>query len=218
MFDVIECKEPVVINCLIDQSHIESTVLVDTNEEVRNYMRRPDRNVTMGYSCESGDQVYPSPNYKYYANRNRRVQFLVKDVSTLIKQIDQDIQKSKSQISAMVRERFQKEEELRRNQAEIDRAEQEERKTTAKLRECVKQLRELNMQEEPPNLSDIESALKDTEVKLQACIKDASEKKEMYQKLYEEEQALSRALMDIEDQLKSDSVHSKQVKLTIKFI
>ncbi|CAD5125150.1 DgyrCDS13393 [Dimorphilus gyrociliatus] len=212
VYDVIECKEPVVMNCFIDQSRIESVILIETNEEARNYMKRPNRGVLVGYSCQSGDQLYPSPNYKYYANRNENVHFLVKDVSTLIQQTEQDINRFTRKYEQIRRERIMKDEELKKQQSELEKARKQQDETQKYLRRCQNSLNELNMTEEQdiPNIDEIEAALTEAAKALEHSAREKSRKQEIFDELVRQEERLSKVLLAMEEKLKSDGVHSKQ--------
>lgn len=62
-------SDPVVMNCLIDQTSLENVLLIPNNNvafELMSEARRVPANCVSGVTVE-GDVFYPDPNYRFYA-------------------------------------------------------------------------------------------------------------------------------------------------------
>lgn len=79
-------KDPVVMNCLIDQMAIESILLVPSTDraiQLLSNQARVPKNCRQGVTIK-GDKYYPDPNYKTYASRYHQARFLQVDTAELI--------------------------------------------------------------------------------------------------------------------------------------
>lgn len=91
VLDILEVKDSVVGNCLIDQRGIEHVILIKTAQEARNVMRNlQTRGVREAFTME-GDQIYPEPNYRYYSSNKERAQYLSTNVEDVISNCEQGL-------------------------------------------------------------------------------------------------------------------------------
>lgn len=78
LYDVIEIEDPIVFNCIVDQSGMENILLIPTDEraqELLSMQERVPRNCVQGVTMQ-GDKYYPDPNYRSYGSRQRRAKYL----------------------------------------------------------------------------------------------------------------------------------------------
>lgn len=87
IYSALEISDPVVANCLIDQTSLESILLIPDTEKAIELMsdrRRVPRNCQQGVTIE-GDRYYPDPNYKTYCSQYRDAQFLQVSAADMIR-------------------------------------------------------------------------------------------------------------------------------------
>lgn len=87
MFDNVVVSDPVVTNCIIDNSSLENVLLAPSNEvarqltyEARNVPRNCHQVVTI-----EGDMYYPDPDYRTYSGMSNKSRFLQVDVEDKIR-------------------------------------------------------------------------------------------------------------------------------------
>uniref|UniRef100_T1J0A2 Structural maintenance of chromosomes protein 6 n=1 Tax=Strigamia maritima TaxID=126957 RepID=T1J0A2_STRMM len=99
ILDMLDVKEVMVANFLIDRSKIETVLLIENNGEAREVMsKRPPEKCTICYTVE-GDKVFPFPYYRYYAAKgNRRAQYLQGSTDELMRNIEEDITDLRGQL------------------------------------------------------------------------------------------------------------------------
>lgn len=95
MLDVLQITDPVITNCLIDQSSIETIILTPTSElsmklmsDARHVPKNCARSITV-----KGDQFYPDPSYRSYACKQTTAKYLQINASELITQYETDLKK-----------------------------------------------------------------------------------------------------------------------------
>jgi hypothetical protein len=81
---MLNFKNNVIANALVDQRKIESVLLLPDRDVGRHIMEK-----NLPQNCQeaflmSGDQVYGYPSYKTYACRKENATFLMKDVQSAI--------------------------------------------------------------------------------------------------------------------------------------
>lgn len=78
IYDVLEISDNIVLNCLIDQSGIESVILILSNKraiELMSEVSKVPKNCKQAVTIE-GDRYYPDPGYRTYGSRYHQARFL----------------------------------------------------------------------------------------------------------------------------------------------
>lgn len=92
LFNVIKVKDPVVMNCLIDQCKIERIVLVETTESAI-HLTQDERNVPKNLSrvmlLKPLSEYYPAPNYRTYSVREQPLRYIQTNFTEIIKDLRQ---------------------------------------------------------------------------------------------------------------------------------
>lgn len=92
LMDVIKVSDPVVMNCLIDQRHIEEIVLVDSTEVaigMTQDLENVPQNLLRAVLLKPFSEFYPAPNYRSYATREKPVRFIQTNTSEFIAVLDE---------------------------------------------------------------------------------------------------------------------------------
>lgn len=106
-FRMLTFTSPVVANCLIDNNHIESIMLVDSNKEAMSLMENLS---TVPRCCNfsltlDSTQVYPSPSYRVYSLQNNIDPiFLQSDVSVAVNNLKREKAELERKINNLNRE------------------------------------------------------------------------------------------------------------------
>ncbi|XP_044745596.1 structural maintenance of chromosomes protein 6 [Coccinella septempunctata] len=104
LFDILEIEDPVVTNCLIDQSSAEAILLIPNDEramELLSNRANVPTNCLQGVTIK-GDKYYPDPNYKTYCSDYHQAQYLQTDSSELIRNLKQKIQSLQNQKQTVI--------------------------------------------------------------------------------------------------------------------
>lgn len=92
LFNVIKVKDPVVMNCLIDQCKIERIVLVE-NTDSAILLTQDERNVPKNLYrvmlLKPMSEYYPAPNYRSYSVREQPLRYIQTNFTEIIKDLRQ---------------------------------------------------------------------------------------------------------------------------------
>ena len=113
---MLDIKDPVVANCLIDQRHIEYVLLADSSDAGTNLMMSRQSGRYNQLFTVAGDHMFSQPCYRCYLGNGGRSQYLSVKVEELVLTLESE--KSKAS-EALQRAREQKQEtelERRRNE------------------------------------------------------------------------------------------------------
>lgn len=91
LMDVIKVSDPVVMNCLIDQKHIETVVLVDSTDtaiELTQDVHNVPQNLHRVVLLNPFSEYYPAPNYRSYALTEKPVRYIQTSFRDVIASID----------------------------------------------------------------------------------------------------------------------------------
>ena len=81
MYDVLDVKDPIVLNVLIEQCGIETILLIEHREEANRVMNRDrPRGASSAYTPD-GDQVMDS---RHYSNKQGRIGIIRKSVNDVL--------------------------------------------------------------------------------------------------------------------------------------
>lgn len=203
LLDNLEIEDPDVINCLIDQKGLEKIALIDTNHEARNVM---SNTATVPTNCSEaftalGDQLFPSPEFRYYSSSKQRAELLKENV-------EDQIREKKSELADTKRRLNEVEAMFADAQAELQQSRKEAGRLTAQLdsmrREEVKlssQIRELATVEEPEptNVSILEKMLQKVEGEISGIQEELMALKEQQMELRATLKAEAAKLREIEE-------------------
>ncbi|GFN77299.1 structural maintenance of chromosomes protein 6, partial [Plakobranchus ocellatus] len=142
VLDVIKCKDPVVINTLIDQRGIENVLLIEDPNVARNVMmRKPPQNARECFTA-GGDQAFCQPTFRYYSSDKTTVRFLMADVQAQIELLKTEEIKIQGELDSLMQQKISKQAEIVTNeklekgcQTQINRAKEEIRGFEFEIRE-----------------------------------------------------------------------------------
>ncbi|KAK9744457.1 RecF/RecN/SMC N terminal domain [Popillia japonica] len=144
LYDAIDIKDPVVANCLIDQTSIESILLIPSTEraiELLSDQNRVPRNCSQGVTIK-GDKYYPDPNYKTYASRYHKARYLQVDTGDLVRgceetlaELTSNMKNIKTEINAIVMDKTKQKRELAGLTKKVEKLRQTNVVTKRKLEE-----------------------------------------------------------------------------------
>ncbi|CAG9762184.1 unnamed protein product [Ceutorhynchus assimilis] len=165
LFDALVIEDPVVFNCVIDQTGAERILLIPNSDraiELMSDMRRVPRNCRQGVTI-TGDKFYPDPNYKTYASTYHRARFLQIDVNEHIQNVRETIEAAvnrKKTIQSQLQALRAELQNLLSNQAKL---EENIRKLTTCRQKIVKEYHELNNQAdaEVHNVTTLENEMRE---------------------------------------------------------
>lgn len=93
LMDLITVKDPVVMNCLIDQRRIESVVLVEDTEiaiELTSNEQNVPRNLQRVILLRPFSEYYPSPNYRSYTMNDKPARYIQVDMKEVISALERE--------------------------------------------------------------------------------------------------------------------------------
>ncbi|GFR92013.1 structural maintenance of chromosomes protein 6 [Elysia marginata] len=115
VLDVIKCKDPVVINTLIDQRSIENVLLIEDANEARTVMmRNPPHNAKECFTIE-GDQAFCRPTFRYYSSDKTTVRFLMADVQAQIDLLQLEDGRIQDEVDELMQQKTAKQAEVTKN-------------------------------------------------------------------------------------------------------
>lgn len=183
LMDLIKVTDPVVMNTLIDNKHIETVVFVDDSDSamaITEHVQNVPRNLGRVILLNPFTEFIPAPSFRSYALQRKPSRFIQTDFEEVI----ENAQQQKAQLEAKIADMNER---LRTTSAEardFDKNVQEKKKLIEQLmrkdKEYTEQLQELKNTEYPEeNLNDIlKQELADVEKKKRLCQKKLKELEE----------------------------------------
>lgn len=141
IYDMLIVSDPVVMNCLIDQTSLENVLLIPNNNvafELMSEARRVPANCVSGVTVE-GDVFYPDPNYRFYACPVDKAQYLQVAPTDVIRQLESEIGRLRNDKDSVGKELALKQHET---QAKLKNANEIENKIRALQKELLMLKRE----------------------------------------------------------------------------
>lgn len=96
LYDVIKCRDPVVMNCLIDQLSIETILLTDTKHVAENFTMQqeqvPHNLRKIIVATEPALEYYPDPRFRMYSFKIRPARLIQVNVDECIRCVKMCIQ------------------------------------------------------------------------------------------------------------------------------
>uniref|UniRef100_A0A1B0FCJ7 Rad50/SbcC-type AAA domain-containing protein n=1 Tax=Glossina morsitans morsitans TaxID=37546 RepID=A0A1B0FCJ7_GLOMM len=107
LMELIECRNPVVMNFLIDRMHIETILLTDKKniaESITSIRENVPHNLSkIVVLCSDSIHLeyYPVPHYRTYSNKIRRPKYLHINVNERVKHLEVEKSKLENQLSSL---------------------------------------------------------------------------------------------------------------------
>ncbi|XP_022920756.1 structural maintenance of chromosomes protein 6 [Onthophagus taurus] len=104
LYDIIEVKDSVVMNCLIDQLGIENILLIPSSNraiELLSERQNVPINCKQGITIK-GDRFYPDPNYRSYCSTYHQARYLEVDKAEVIKHNEERFNQVKGKIASVL--------------------------------------------------------------------------------------------------------------------
>ena len=145
LMDVIKVSDPVVMNCLIDQRHIESIVLVENTEvaiEMTQDVENVPQNLLRVVLLRPFSEYYPAPNYRSYAMTQKPVRYIQTSLKEVLEgmKTQKNVHETKLKSIAVVIKQFEgnaneKNQNVQDKKRQIDELQQKERNYDLELEE-----------------------------------------------------------------------------------
>ncbi|RUS90138.1 hypothetical protein EGW08_002105 [Elysia chlorotica] len=149
VLDVIKCKDPVVINTLIDQRSIENVLLIEDANEARNVMmRNPPQNAKECFTIE-GDQAFCRPTFRYYSSDKTTVRFLMADVQAQIELLQIEEGQIQDELDELMQQKTAKQAEITKNNQLEKGCQTQINRTKENVSRLKFEIRELQSVEDP---------------------------------------------------------------------
>lgn len=146
MFSMLTFTNPVVANCLIDNNHIETIMLINDTVEAMPIMEnssRVPRNCHFSLTLD-GTQVYPSPSYRVYSLQHPCEPVLLQsDVSVAVNNLKREKQELEVKIDCISQEFVNFEQSKSEKQQHLSKTRSETMLLKSKLDEYSKKIKEL---------------------------------------------------------------------------
>ncbi|XP_060877995.1 structural maintenance of chromosomes protein 6-like [Metopolophium dirhodum] len=184
LFRMLNFTSPIVANCLIDNNHIETIMLVDDTAEampMMENMSQVPRNCNFSLTLD-GTQIYPSPSYRVYSLQSRTEPVLLQsDVSVAVNNLKREKKELEVKINNLNKEFENFEQSKVEKQQHFDKTQSESRLLKAKYDEYQKKINELKSkceEEQDDRMATLTEEINDVDLKIAKAkeIKDNSMK------------------------------------------
>lgn len=213
LMDLITVKDPVVMNCLIDQRRIESVVLVEDTElaiELTSNEHNVPRNMQRVVLLSPFSEYYPSPNYRSYTLNEKPARYIQVDMKEVLSafETEKEILSKKLQ---MINDKIG---ELQQNVREQNKHVDEKKSLVQKLSQ-----KQLKIRSEIEELKNIEYPPENECEMLQSELDNLEAKKESFLQSYKEaennREALKKSINDKESFLSKYKEEMRNIKIKI---
>lgn len=172
LFRMLNFTSPVVANCLIDNNHIETIMLVDDTTEampIMENMSQVPRNCNFSLTLD-GTQVYPSPSYRVYSLQSATEPVLLQsDVSVAVNNLKREKKELEVKVKNLNREFENFERSKVEKQQHFDKTQSESRLLKAKYDEYLKKINELRTkceEEQDDRMATLTEEINDVDLKI----------------------------------------------------
>ncbi|XP_055886369.1 structural maintenance of chromosomes protein 6-like isoform X2 [Biomphalaria glabrata] len=149
VLDVIKSDDPVIINTLIDQRRLENVILIADRDEAHHVMLKSPPDKARECFTETGDQAFSHPTFRYYANENYNVRYLMSDVQEQIKKMELDEKKIENEKKSIIEQIYNCQQDIQQNQAEEKKCRSELTKISQSISSITFEVNELQAHEDP---------------------------------------------------------------------
>ncbi|ERL92342.1 hypothetical protein D910_09659 [Dendroctonus ponderosae] len=165
LYNALIINDPVVSNCIVDQSSLENILLISSEEKAMELMSDRDRvpkNCKQGLTIK-GNKYYPDPNYKTYASTCHQARYLQVDTQSHVQAIKNNIENLNNQKQAIQSQLQSLEANIKTQQSRQKELEDKLRKVTLAKQKIRTERDELSNEAEPEvhNLHNLENELEE---------------------------------------------------------
>ncbi|XP_022257401.1 structural maintenance of chromosomes protein 6-like [Limulus polyphemus] len=217
VLEILSVKDPVIVNCLIDQRMIECVLLIPDKEQARQVMlNNVPKNCREAFTIE-GDQLYPSPSFRYYSSLKHRASLLQGNVEEEIKVKKQEAKSVQSQIQEMQRNFQETSEQKQSNEREMRNADTHVAKINQSIARTNLEINDLRNTEEPDpvNVSALDDEVSFLNQKLEKYQAEQQKKKEVVEEAFQELKQVDDRCQSLDVKIKSllNETHPVKEKL-----
>ncbi|KAM7347033.1 structural maintenance of chromosomes 6 [Cochliomyia hominivorax] len=230
----IQCKDPVVMNCLIDQIQIE-TILITSNKEIAEELTSSEHNVPRNlrkvYVLNENNtlfEYFPMPKYRVYTSKMRQANYIQVNiderVSNLVNEKTNFEKKCKNLEVDLKHVSQQIPQDLKNIADKRDILHQHENKLS-ELEEKIMELQNVEYADYNNEIEYLKKEMDETKVKLEQIEKNLIEKRCLHSDLerdkerFEEEVKAQKIILEqIQNEIESFKSKSDQLKMKLRSI
>ncbi|XP_025409337.1 structural maintenance of chromosomes protein 6 isoform X1 [Sipha flava] len=220
LFRMLTFTSPVVANCMIDNSTIETIMLIENKEEAMHLMEnssRVPRNCHFSLTLD-GTQVYPNPSYRVYSLQNPSEPVLLQsDVTVAINNLKCEKKELEQKIIKLNKEFENIEKSKLENQQILDKTRSETRLIKSKFDECSKKINELKAkcdEEQDDRMTTLTNEINDVNEKIVNLTKLKEDAMKPFPKYDNEIEKLNKKFVEIKSVIENTvrSTISEQIE------
>ncbi|XP_048523241.1 structural maintenance of chromosomes protein 6 isoform X2 [Dendroctonus ponderosae] len=228
LYNALIINDPVVSNCIVDQSSLENILLISSEEKAMELMSDRDRvpkNCKQGLTIK-GNKYYPDPNYKTYASTCHQARYLQVDTQSHVQAIKNNIENLNNQKQAIQSQLQSLEANIKTQQSRQKELEDKLRKVTLAKQKIRTERDELSNEAEPEvhNLHNLENELEEilgtlteknaileqTDQEIRELQSNISEEEEKMGKFKKASKVLEERLWQLQEQLRTTQSEQRQ--------
>ena len=150
VIDVLQIDDPVIFNCIVDQTGAECVLLIKNPEEARDVMfNRTPANARMAFAG-NGDQIYGGKSAKSYAYTGSGSSYLRGNIEDQIRRAQEQLENENARYSQFKIEQDNLNRELRKLQEEFKKSKMKSMKEQDVYNKILQEITELEQFEEEP--------------------------------------------------------------------
>ncbi|XP_036339217.1 structural maintenance of chromosomes protein 6 [Rhagoletis pomonella] len=183
LYDVIKCRDPVVMNCLIDQLSIETILLTDTKHVAENFTMQqeqvPHNLRKIIVATEPALEYYPDPRFRMYSFKIRPARFIQVNVDECIRQLEQEYRRIENERLGFQDSFAESERDLRNSIQQLKEKLALMQKHTVEVTQLEQRIADLENYEYPDTNEScvLQKELAENEEKLQKYLQTLEQKK-----------------------------------------
>lgn len=161
VLDLLDIDDPVITNCLIDQVHIETTLLIETRSLACDVIWSRNAPATQAFAV-SGDQVIGGRSFKCIAPLRKQRNYFSPYTKDDIRTLNQTIAEDTSQINQLTAKKRQLENQIKKTSNDLQGASKQKKKMQTSIDNLKMEINELmeSIEEEvSPDISVLETDL-----------------------------------------------------------
>ncbi|CAB4028952.1 Hypothetical predicted protein, partial [Paramuricea clavata] len=150
VIDVLQIDDPVIFNCIVDQTGAECVLLIKDPEEARDVMfNRVPQNARMAFAG-NGDQIYGGKSAKSYAYTGSGSSYLKGNIEDQIRRVQAQLEDERGRYSQLTSEHDKHNKDLRELQGELKKSKMKSIKDQDMYNKILQEITELEQFEEEP--------------------------------------------------------------------
>ncbi|KAK9874057.1 hypothetical protein WA026_002412 [Henosepilachna vigintioctopunctata] len=235
LFDVLEFEDPVVANCVIDESSIEGILLIPSDDRamtlLSNKAHVPSK-CSQGITIK-GDRYFPDPNYKSYCSDYHQAQYLQIDASEHLRHLERTIEDLNRQKQTILNQYKQVKNDMNLQVSKQNELETKIRRLLGNRNDSRRQLDELRSAPEPEaanidvlenELTEVKSALNEKTADLERLNNELKELKIPIKeteirinKLRSASRSLEERLPSLQEEIRGNNIRIKELSTSDEF-